>query len=97
MWLEPSGSHRQPSALHQARQRTRVFAQRDQRATGPARLAQPAHVKKRAEAKIEDIEDRIKTLQRMKRALRKLSDACGGKGSVSECPILDALDEGKKR
>ena len=55
------------------------------------------HAKKRAEAKIEDIEDRIKTLQRMKRALRKLSDACGGKGSVSECPILDALDEGKKR
>ena len=55
------------------------------------------HVKNRAEAKIEDIEDRIKTLQRMKRALRKLSDACGGKGSVSECPILDALDEGKKR
>jgi MerR family copper efflux transcriptional regulator len=55
------------------------------------------HVKKRAEAKIEDIEGRIKTLQRMKRALRKLSDACGGKGSVSECPILDTLDEGKKR
>jgi MerR family mercuric resistance operon transcriptional regulator len=55
------------------------------------------HVKKRAEAKIEDIEERIKTLQRMKRALRKLSDACGGKDSVNECPILDALDEGKKR
>ena len=55
------------------------------------------HVKERAEAKIEDIEDKIKTLQRMKRALRKLSDACGGNGSVSECPILDALDVGKKR
>jgi MerR family mercuric resistance operon transcriptional regulator len=54
------------------------------------------HVKKRADAKIE-FEDRIKTLQRMKRALRKLSAACGGKGSVSECPILDTLDEGKKR
>src|SRR6516165_11059951 len=50
------------------------------------------HVKKRADAKIE-FEDRIKTLQRMKRALRKLSAACGGKGSVSECPILDTLDE----
>lgn len=55
------------------------------------------HVKKRAEAKIEDIENRIETLQRMKRALRKLTDACGGKGSVGECPILDALDKGKKR
>jgi MerR family mercuric resistance operon transcriptional regulator len=55
------------------------------------------HVKKHAEAKIQDIEDKVKALQRMERALRKLTDACEGKGSVSECPILDALDEGKRR
>ncbi len=54
-------------------------------------------VKKRAEAKIGDIEDKISSLQRMKQALRKLTAACGGKGSVSECPILDALEDGKKR
>jgi len=54
-------------------------------------------IKKRAEAKIEDIEDKISSLQRMKQALRKLTAACGGKGSVSECPILDALEDGKKR
>ena len=54
-------------------------------------------IKKRAEDKIEDIEDKIGSLQRMKRALRKLTAACGGKGSVSQCPILDALEEGKKR
>ena len=33
----------------------------------------------------------------MKQALRKLTAACGGKGSVSECPILDALEDGRKR
>ena len=31
-----SGGHRRPSALHQARQGTRVFAKGDQRAAGPA-------------------------------------------------------------
>lgn len=54
-------------------------------------------IKKRAEDKIEDIEDKISSLQRMKRALGKLTAACGGKGSVSQCPILDALEDGKKR
>ena len=54
-------------------------------------------IKRRAEAKIEDIEDRIRSLNRMKGALRNLTAACEGKGAVSECPILDALDTGKKR
>ena len=54
-------------------------------------------IRKRAEAKIADIEDKISSLQRMKQALRKLTAACGGKGSVSACPILDALEDGKKR
>jgi MerR family copper efflux transcriptional regulator len=54
-------------------------------------------IKKRAEAKIENIEDKISSLQRMKQALRKLTAACGGKGAVSECPILDALEDRKKR
>lgn len=53
-------------------------------------------VRKRAEAKIGDIEDKIRSLQRMKRALGKLTAACGGKGSVSECPILDALEDGHR-
>lgn len=50
-------------------------------------------VKKRAELKIEDIEHKILTLQRMKQALKKLNAACSGKGSVGECPILDALEK----
>lgn len=49
-------------------------------------------VKARAEAKIADIEEKIKTLQRMKKSLARLTTECGGKGGGRECPILDALD-----
>ena len=52
-------------------------------------------IKKRADAKVGDIEDKIRSLQRMKRALKKLTVACSGKGSASECPILDALEDRK--
>jgi MerR family mercuric resistance operon transcriptional regulator len=49
-------------------------------------------VRKRADVKIADIEERILNLQRMKNALSKLAKECKGKGPVSECPILEALD-----
>lgn len=49
-------------------------------------------VKRRAEAKISDIERKVQDLQRMKRALVKLAAACSGRGPISECPILDALE-----
>lgn len=49
-------------------------------------------VKVRAEAKIGDIEDKIRMLQRMKKALVRLTQECSEKGGGSECPILDALD-----
>ncbi|TET43841.1 heavy metal-responsive transcriptional regulator [candidate division TA06 bacterium] len=49
-------------------------------------------VKMHAEAKIADIEERIKTLQKMKKALVKLAVTCTGRGPVTECPILEALD-----
>lgn len=48
-------------------------------------------VKKRAQAKVADIEEKIRDLQRMKEALGDLISACEGRGSTSECPILDAL------
>jgi len=51
-----------------------------------------ADVKKRAEAKITDIEARIESLRRMKQALVKLTKACRARGTTSDCPILDALD-----
>jgi MerR family copper efflux transcriptional regulator len=49
-------------------------------------------VRARAEAKIADVEDKIKSLQRMKKALVRLTRECNARGSDSECPILDALE-----
>ena len=48
-------------------------------------------VKALAEHKLQDIEEKIKMLQRMRRTLKHLVDQCPGKGPTSECPILDAL------
>ena len=50
-------------------------------------------IKKRAQAKIVDIEEKIRTLERMKRALAKLTLACSGRGSIKDCPILEALED----
>lgn len=52
-------------------------------------------VKKKTEKKIEEIEEKIKTLQKIKKALTKLTELCRGQGSKSECPILDALESEK--
>ncbi len=52
-------------------------------------------VKSRAEAKILDIGQKIQALKRMKQALTDLTKACSGRGSVSECPILQSFEEKK--
>lgn len=48
-------------------------------------------VKQRAEARLRDIEQRIRELQRVKRGLQQLVDACPGHGALEHCPILRAL------
>ena len=50
-------------------------------------------VRTRAKAKIADIDEKFRTLQRMKKALAGLEAACSGRASVSDCPILEALEE----
>lgn len=50
-------------------------------------------VKEQAEAKIADIEGKIASLLRMKKALVKLTAVCRGQGPTSECPILEALEK----
>ncbi len=50
-------------------------------------------IKIRAETKIEHIEEKINTLQKMKNALVDVSRACSGSGPISECPILEALEK----
>lgn len=49
-------------------------------------------VKKRAETKLVDVEDKILALQRIKEALTHLVGLCRGRGPTSECPILEALE-----
>jgi MerR family transcriptional regulator, copper efflux regulator len=43
--------------------------------------------------KISNIVEKIWTLTRMKEALEKLTLACRGRGPVSECPILEAMED----
>ena len=52
-------------------------------------------VRAQAETKIADIESKIRTLRRMKKALVKLTAACDGQAQVGECPILVALEDTK--
>lgn len=51
-----------------------------------------AKVQKLAQAKIADIEQKIRTLQAMKRVLKQLAGRCPGCGPISECPILESLE-----
>ena len=53
-----------------------------------------ADVRERADAKVRNIDDKIRTLQAMRKALAKLIGECSGSGPVSQCPILEALDSG---
>ena len=60
------------------------------------RKAKCSAVEKRAQAKITDIEKRIRSLQKMRRTLRKLVEACDGRKPTSECPILESLDRSEQ-
>ena len=52
-------------------------------------------VKKIARKRLQDIEEKLKLLRSMKPTLKKLVDACPGKGTIDDCPILETL--GRKR
>ncbi|KAF0218626.1 MAG: MerR family transcriptional regulator mercuric resistance operon regulatory [Geobacteraceae bacterium] len=51
-----------------------------------------ADVRKRAVAKIAEIEQKMETLERMKEVLAGLAAECERRGPVSECPILEAME-----
>ena len=55
-----------------------------------------ADVRKRAEAKIADIEERVQHLRAMKKALVRLTESCCGSGPASDCPILESLSLDEK-
>lgn len=50
-----------------------------------------------AEAKLADIEEKLRALRSFKRALERLVDQCQRSGPTGGCPILDALDEPSTR
>jgi MerR family transcriptional regulator, copper efflux regulator len=52
-----------------------------------------ADIRLRAEVKIDDINEKIRTLERMNEALKKLTLACSGREPVGECPILEAMKD----
>ena len=51
-----------------------------------------ADVQRLARAKVADIEEKIRTLQGMKKVLGKLASACPGRGPSSDCPILESFE-----
>ncbi len=51
-----------------------------------------ADVKRRTEAKIADVVEKIQALRKIKEALTHLAGLCWGRGPTSECPILEALN-----
>ncbi|MFO0846079.1 MAG: MerR family transcriptional regulator [Gemmataceae bacterium] len=51
-----------------------------------------AELRRRASAKIADIEERVRDLLRIQKALRSLTETCNGHGPLRGCPIFEALD-----
>ena len=50
-------------------------------------------VKAQAEAKLDEVENKLRDLRRIRDALTTLADACGDERKpTSDCPILDALE-----
>ncbi len=51
------------------------------------------HVRQRAAQKITNIEYKIRSLQKMKRSLKKIISQCENRDAVAECPLWLGLDE----
>ena len=58
--------------------------------------ATASDVKKLAEQKLADLEDKIRSLQRMKKALRSVAEHCPGRGPISDCSILRSLTDDRR-
>ena len=50
-------------------------------------------VKQLAQEKLDNIESKLKMLQRMRKSLKKLVDVCPEQAPLNVCPILDALEK----
>jgi MerR family mercuric resistance operon transcriptional regulator len=56
-----------------------------------------AEIKARAQAKVDEIGEKMRDLQRMRDTLLKLIGSCEGTGTVEDCPILEAFDQGPSK
>lgn len=54
-------------------------------------------VKRKAMQRLEQVEQKIAELRRVKRGLKKLIDACPGQGELEACPIVAALCQGAQK
>ena len=52
-----------------------------------------ADVRAKAEDKIADIDGKLATLRRMRRALVQITKTCSGAGPTSDCPILEYMSK----
>ena len=51
-----------------------------------------AEIRKRTQAKIADVEQKIGHLQAIHASLLRMAEDCSGCGSLKDCPILECLD-----
>ena len=59
--------------------------------------AKARDVRKLAEKRLADIEGKVRALQRMRRALRKVTEECRGRGATNGCSILRTLSQEETR
>ena len=52
-------------------------------------------VRRKAEAKVVDVDEKIRRLQKIRKALVELTNTCSGRGPVSTCSILRILNAGE--
>jgi Hg(II)-responsive transcriptional regulator len=52
-----------------------------------------ADVRKKAETKIADVDDKIRHLQEIRAALIELTNTCSGRGPIDTCTILQGLNK----
>ncbi len=57
-----------------------------------SRRTTSAAIRARAKTKIADIQEKIRSLESMKKTLQKLTKVCDGCAPLAECRILDSLD-----
>ncbi len=54
-----------------------------------------ADVCRKAQAKIADVDEKIRRLRKIRKALARITATCSRRGPISECSILQALNSGK--